>query len=315
MNRAVSILLRRVAQIVPVLVLATFVVFGLLHLVPGDPAAILAGDYASPRRIAQIRAQLGFDQPLLLQYAHWLAHALRGDLGHSLLSGEPVLQAIGEQMPNTLVVVAGALLLSLLIGIPLGIAAATRTGSLADGFVSTVASLGVAVPNFWLGMVLVTVFSLGLRWFPSTGSAPLSHPLQAIRFAALPAVALSAGGIAEVARQVRSALAEVLGAPFIRTLRAKGLGSGSILWKHGLRNVSVTLLTIVGLLVNRMLGATVVVEAVFAIPGLGSLVVKSAIGKDFPMVQGVILVMVIIVIATNLITDLLYPLFDPRVSR
>ena len=315
MNRALAILFRRCTQVVPVLVLATFVVFGLMHLVPGDPAAILAGDYASPARIAQIRHQLGFDRPFIVQYGTWLAHAVRGDLGHSLLSGQPVLQAIAQQMPNTLIVVAGALLLSLLVGVPLGIVAATRTGSLADAVVSLIASLGVALPNFWLGMVLVTVFSLGLGWFPSTGSAPLTDPLQAIRFAALPAIALSAGGIAEVARQVRSALAEVLGAQFVRTLRAKGLGTGSILWKHGLRNVSVTLLTIVGLLVNSMLGATVVVEAVFAIPGLGSLVVKSAIGKDFPMVQGVILVMVLIVIATNLIIDLLYPLLDPRVSR
>ena len=315
MNRSVSLVLRRLVQILPVLVLATFVVFGLLQLVPGDPAAILAGDYASPERIAQIRAQFGFDEPVIVQYGAWLAHAARGDLGNSLLSGQPVLQAIAEQMPNTLIVVAGALLLSLAVGIPLGIAAATRTGSVADAAVSTVASLGVALPNFWLGMVLVTVFSLTLRWLPATGAAALSDPWQAVRHALLPAVALSAGGVAEVARQVRSALAEILGAPFVRTLRAKGLGPGSILWKHGLRNISVMLLTIIGLLVNRMLGATVVVEAVFAIPGLGSLVVKSAIGKDFPMVQGVILVMVLIVIATNLMIDLLYPLFDPRVAR
>lgn len=311
-----AMLLRRAVQVVPVAVLATFIVFGLLQLVPGDPAAILAGDYASAERIAQIRAQYGFDQPLLAQYGAWLLHAARGDFGTSLLSGQAVLPAIAEQMPNTLVVVAGALLLSLLVGVPLGILAATRAGSVVDGAVSTVASLGVAMPNFWLGMVLVTVFALDLGWLPATGSAPLfTDPLGAVRHAVLPAVAVSAGGVADVARQVRSALAEVLGAPFVRTLRAKGMGPGAIVWKHGLKNIGVTLATVVGLLVNAMLGATVVVEAVFAIPGLGSLVVKSAIGKDFPMVQGVVLVMVLIVIAVNLLVDMLYPLLDPRISR
>ena len=311
-----TLLLRRVAQILPVIVFATFIVFGLLHLVPGDPATILAGDYPSAERIEQIRVQYGFDRPLLVQYGTWLAHAARGDLGDSLLSGQPVLPAIAEQFPNTLIVVVGAVMLSLCVGVPLGIAAATRAGSMADALVSAIASLGVALPNFWLGMVLVSIFALKLGWLPATGSAPFaSDPLQAIRHAMLPAAALSAGGIAEVARQVRSALTEVLGTQFIRTLRAKGLSARSILWKHGLRNIGVTLLTIVGLLVNRMLGATVVIEAVFAIPGLGSLVVKSAIGKDFPMVQGVVLLMVLIVIVTNLVIDLLYPLVDPRVSR
>lgn len=316
MTSSLGLLLRRGTQVLPVLVLATFIVFGLLQLVPGDPAAILAGDYASVERIAQIRAQYGFDQPFLVQYGTWLAHAVRGDFGTSLLSGQPVLAAIAEQMPNTLIVVAGALLLSILIGVPLGILAATRPGTVVDGVVSALASLGVAMPNFWLGLTLVSVFSLELGWLPATGSEPLlTDPAGAIRHALLPAVAVSAAGIANVARQCRSALAEALGAPFVRTLRAKGMGPANIVWKHGLKNVGVTMVTVVGLLVNGMLGATVVVESVFAIPGLGSLIVKSAVGKDFPMVQGVVLVMVVIVIAVNLLVDLLYPLLDPRVSR
>ncbi len=316
MTRSGSTLLRRGAQVLPVLVLATFVVFGLLQLVPGDPAQILAGDYASAARIAQIRAQFGFDQPIIMQYWIWLTHAVRGDFGTSLLSGQPVLTAIAEQMPSTLIVVAGGILLSMLIGIPLGLVAATRPGSVTDGIVSAIASLGVAMPNFWLAMVLVMTFSLKLRWLPATGSASIgADPVEAVRHAILPAVALSAGGIATVASQVRSALMEVLSAPFVRTLRAKGLGPAAIICKHGLKNIGVTLITVIGLLVNGMLGATVVIEAVFAIPGLGSLVVKSVIGKDFPMVQGVVLVMVLIVIGTNLIIDTLYPLIDPRVSR
>ena len=177
-------------------------------------------------------------------------------------------------------------------------------------------SLGVALPNFWLAMILVAVFALNLQWFPATGSQPLSKGVgAAISHAVLPAVAIAAGGIAEVTRQLRSALLEVLSSQYVRTLHAKGLSPLSILWKHGLKNVSVNLLTVLGLLVNRMLGATVVIEAVFAIPGMGSLVVAGAVSKDFPVVQGVVLTMVILVVVTNLVVDMLYSALDPRIGR
>jgi peptide/nickel transport system permease protein len=202
------------------------------------------------------------------------------------------------------------------LGIPLGIAAAASAGSWADGLVSALSSLGVAVPSFWLAMILVSVFALDWRLLPATGSVSLaSHPLDSIRHAVLPALALGASGVAEVARQLRSALVEILGSQFVRTLQAKGLSPASIMWKHGLKNVSVTLLTVLGLLLNRMLGATVVIEAVFAIPGIGSTVVQAALAKDFPMVQGVVLAMVVIVVVVNLLVDTLYTLLDPRVSR
>jgi peptide/nickel transport system permease protein len=303
----------RLLQIIPVIVLATFIVFGLLQLVPGDPAVTLAGDSATPQRIAEIRQIYGLDKPFLVQYGTWLARAAHGDLSKSLLSGEPVRDSILHRLPNTLVIVAGSLLISLLVGIPLGMAAAVRPGSRLDQFVMVISSLGVAVPSFWLAMMLVSVFALALRWLPATGAG--DDPGSVLRHAILPSIALSAGGIATITQQLRSALADVLSSQYVRTLRAKGLSSADILWRHGLKNVSVPLLTVVGLLINRLLGATVVIEAVFAIPGTGSLVVNAAIGKDFPVVQGVVLTMVILVIVVNLAIDALYTFLDPRVSQ
>jgi peptide/nickel transport system permease protein len=314
-GKRVRLALRRAAQVIPVLILATLVVFLLLHLVPGDPAVTLAGENATEAHIAEIRHIYGFDQPLLMQYLHWLANAAQGDLSHSLISSESVRTSILQHFPATLLIVGLAMLLSIAIGVPLGILAATHQGGPIDTAVTSLASLGVALPNFWLAMILVGLFALQLNLLPATGAAALTEdPISALRHAILPAVALSAGGIAEVVRQLRSALLEVLSSQFVRTLYAKGLPPRLILWKHVLRNVGVTLLTVLGILFNRLLGATVVVEAVFAIPGLGSLIVQAAIAKDFPVVQGVVFAMVLVVILTNLLIDVFYSLLDPRVS-
>ena len=306
---------RRLLQALPVVILSTFIVFGLLKLVPGDVAVTLAGDNASEQRIAEIREIYGLNQPLLVQYGSWLFKALHGDLSKSLISNEAVLTAIQRCLPHTILIVVLALLTALVIGIPLGIAAATKPGSWIDGFVMAIASLGVAVPNFWLGMLLVAFFSLQLNWLPATGAASLmKDPWVALSHAILPAVALASGGIAEVARQLRSSLVEILSSQQVRTLHAKGLPPSSILWRHGLKNVSVNLLTVVSLLANRMLAATVVVEAVFAIPGMGGLIVNAAMNRDFPVVQGVVFAMVLIVVCINLLTDILYSGLDPRIS-
>lgn len=310
-----SIIGRRLLQTLPVIVLSTFIVFGLLKLVPGDVAVTLAGDNASEQRIAEIREIYGLDRPFFVQYGTWLWKAAQGDLSNSLVSSEAVLTSIKRCLPHTLLIVAMALMLALLVGIPLGIAAASRPGSWIDSFVMAVASLGVAVPNFWLGMLLVAFFALELNWLPATGAVAFAQdPWGALRHALLPAVALASGGIAEVARQLRSSLVEILSSQQVRTLHAKGLPPSSILWRHGLKNVSVNLLTVVSLLANRMLAATVVVEAVFAIPGMGSLIVNAAMNRDFPVVQGVVFAMVLIVVGLNLLTDILYSVLDPRIS-
>lgn len=309
-----SLLVRRLMQAFPVLLFATFIVFGLLKLVPGDIAVALAGDNASDARLAEIRSLYGLDRPFLLQYGNWLWHALQGDLSNSLMSGEAVLVSIARCLPKTALIVSMALLIALAVGIPLGLLAAAKCDTRVDGLVMTIASLGVAVPNFWLAMVLVAVFSLQLDWLPATGSAALgAEPVAALRHALLPALALASGGIAEVTRQLRSSLVDLRASQQVRTLHAKGLSPALILCKHGFRNVGVNLLTVVSLLANRMLAATVVIEAVFAIPGMGGLIVQGALSRDFPVVQGVVFTMVLIVIAINLIADLLYGVIDPRV--
>jgi peptide/nickel transport system permease protein len=306
----------RVVQMAPVVVLATLVVFGLMQLVPGDPAVVLAGENPSPERIAEIRQTLGLDQPFVVRYLHWIGNALQGNLSRSLMSSEPVLEALLRTFPHTLLIVAMSLMISLVVGIPLGVMAATRVGSIQDSAVTGVSSLGIAVPNFWFAMLLISALALHLQWFPATGATYLiDDPWRAVHQAFLPALALAAGGVSEIARQVRSALVEVMGSQFVRTLRAKGLPSWRILYQHGLKNVGVTVLTVAGLLINRLLGATVVIEAVFAIPGTGSLVVSAALNKDFPVIQGVVLAMVLLVLLTNLAIDVLYTFTDPRILR
>lgn len=306
---------RRLWQVLPVLALATFFAFGLLKLIPGDIAMTLAGDNATEARIAEVRQIYGLDQPFLHQYASWVWHALHGDLSRSLLSGEPVSVSIARCLPNTVLIVVLAMLFSLALGAPLGVWAASRQGRLVDSAVMSIASIGVAIPNFWLAMLLISFLALQFGWFPVTGAVPLGKdPAAALHHAVLPALALAAGGTAEIARQLRAALIELLSSQQVRTLHAKGLSPAAILWKHGLRNVGVNLLTVLSLLANRMLAATVVIEAVFAIPGMGSLIVGAALQRDFPVVQGVVLVMVLIVVGINLAADLLYGVIDPRVE-
>jgi peptide/nickel transport system permease protein len=306
----------RLLQALPVILLATFMVFSLLKLVLGDIAATLAGDNASDTRIAEIRKIYGLDRSFLVQYGAWLGHAVQGDLSQSLLSGEKVVTSISRAFPNTLLIVAIALMLALAVGIPMGIVGAIKPNSWVDKLVGIVASLGVAIPGFWLAMILVAEISLKLNWLPATGAKSFAvSPLDAIRHALLPGIAIAAYGMAEVARQLRGSLLEVLSSQYVRTLHAKGLSMTRILWQHGLKNVGVNLLTIISLLVNRMLAATVVIEAVFAIPGLGSLIVRGAIQRDFPIVQGVVFTMVIVVIVVNLIADLLCAAVDPRIEQ
>jgi peptide/nickel transport system permease protein len=306
---------QRLMQALPVLVLATFVVFGLLKLMPGDIAITLAGENATEERIHEIRELYGLNQPFLVQYGQWLFNAVQGDLGRSLASGEEVVTSIARSFPNTLLIVAMAISIALLVGVPLGILAASRPDSLVDRAVTAIASLGIAVPNFWLAMILVSWLALEFWWFPATGSHPFGDdPLKAIQHATLPAIALASGGISEVSRQLRSSLVEILSSQQVRTLHAKGLTPAAILWKHGLKNVGVNLLTVTTLLFNRMLAATVVVEAVFAIPGMGNLIVNGALTRDLPVVQGVVFVMVLVVIAVNLAADILYTVLDPRID-
>jgi peptide/nickel transport system permease protein len=306
---------KRLLQVVPTLLLATIVVFVLQHLVPGGPANAIAGEYATPERIASINSQLGLDDPVLVQYWNWLTSALRADLGTSLATGQPVMELIEQRLPATLTLGFAAMSVSIIVGVPLGIAGAVRRGRRSDGVITGIATLGVAIPNFWLGMMFVLLFGIQLKWLPATGFVPISEdPIESFRHVLLPALALGGVGAAEICRQLRSAMIEVLDSDFIRTHRAKGLAWSRIVWVHGLKNAGLPLATIIGLRVSRVMGAAVVVETLFAIPGIGTLVTMATSQRDYPVIQGVVLLSAVVVLVTNLIVDLAYRLIDPRIA-
>jgi peptide/nickel transport system permease protein len=308
------LLIGRFGALLPTLLLASFGIFALIKLAPGDPAVAVAGENATTAQIEQVRQQYGFDRPLIVQYLDWLGDAVRGDLGSSLTGHVSVVSQIKQTLPVTLQLVAGGMLVAVVLGVIAGVAAGRRANTAADSVISAAASTGAAVPSFWLGLVLVSVFALKLGWFPATGYAGITDdPALALRQLVLPSIALGVAGAAEIARQLRSVMMDVFASDHVRTLRAKGVAERRIVWRHGLKGSGVPLMTVVGLQVSRFLGATVVVEAVFGIPGMGSLVVSAAQNRDYPVVQGVVVVMAILVIATNVAVDLSYRFFDPRI--
>jgi peptide/nickel transport system permease protein len=302
-----------VGQIGPTIIFATLPVFLLLQLVPGDVALVIAGENATPERLQEIREQLFLDQPLLVQYAHWLWHAVHGNLGVSLISGFPVLGLVWSHFVVTAQLIVEAVGLATLVGLPLGILMALKRDRPVGTLLRGISVIGLSIPSFVVAMILAAVFALSLRWLPATGFASwFDNPGAAARYTLLPAVALSLIGISEIARQTASELTSVLGRDCIRTHVGKGLTQLTIL-RHAIRNAGVLILTIVTLLVNRFLGATVVIETIFAIPGAGRLVVGSVNQRDYPVVQGVVLIMVVVVMIVNIIGDIAYRLIDPRI--
>jgi peptide/nickel transport system permease protein len=309
------LLATRIAAIVPTLLFATFTIFGLQHIGPADPATVILGENATEERIAEVREQLGLNDPLIVQYGKWLGDVITGDLGDSIIGSERVATLIGRSLPVTLQLVLAGVFISVVVGVPLGILAATRANKPSDVAVTSASAVGVSIPNFWLGLVLITLLAINWRVFPARGFATIGDGLgEAFRFTILPAFVVSTSGIAIVTRQVRGAMIEALSADSVRTHQAKGLPWRTILWKHALRNSGVTIVTVIGLLVNTTLGATVVVEAVFAIPGMGFRVINAASGRDFPVIQGVVLTYVVIVLAINLMIDIAYRIIDPRIQ-
>lgn len=305
----------RLAAVIPTLLFATFTIFGLQHIGPADPVTVILGENATPERIAEVREQLGLNDPLVVQYGKWLGDVVTGDLGTSIIRTEQVSDVISRALPTTIQLVVSAVLLSVLVGIPLGILAATRANRPTDTVVTSASAVGVSVPNFWLALVLITLFAITFRLLPARGFAMITDGVpDAFRHTILPAFVLSTSGIAIVTRQVRGAMIEALNAPSVRTHRAKGLPWKTILWKHAMRNSGVTILTVVGLLFNTTLGATVVIEAVFAIPGMGFRIVNAANSRDFPVIQGVVLTYVLIVLGINLLIDIAYRFIDPRIQ-
>ena len=307
---------RRLLLLVPVLLGVSVIIFMVLHLAPGDPAEIMLGSQATQADLERLRAELGLTEPLYAQYVHWLGLVARGDLGRSIWMKRPVLAEVLGRFKATLVLTGAALVLSTLGGLALGIASAVRPNSLLDR-ASAVASLfGASMPVFWLGIVLMVIFALWLGWLPASGMfAPYGggHLTDLLAHLALPAFTLAAASVTIIARLTRSTMLETLGQDYIRTARAKGVVERVVVLRHGLKNALIPIVTVVGVQAGYLLGGAVLTETVFAWPGVGTLMVQGILARDFPLVQGCVLVVALSFVVINLIVDLLYAWLDPRI--
>jgi peptide/nickel transport system permease protein len=307
-------LFQRIASGALVIVFASALTFFFVNLAPGGPASVMRFDVTAEQREALIR-QMGLDKPVTQRYVEWVAGAVRGDLGTSLLTDEPVTQRIGERLPNTLTLAGAALVLSIALGIPIGLIQALRRGSVLDHALSLVSAIGLSVPVFWLGIVAILVFAVSLHVLPSAGVTAIASdtPFDRLRYLVLPAVVLATTVLPTVVRFMRSAAIEVLHEDYIRTAESKGLAPRIVVTRHALRNALIPVVSAIGALVPRLLGGTVVTEVVFSWPGMGRLALEAAQGRDYPLITGLTVVVAAIAVATSLLVDLAYTRIDPRV--
>jgi peptide/nickel transport system permease protein len=305
---------RRVLATIPVMAVVALFVFSLLYLAPGDPAAVIAGDQATPADVERIRASLGLDRPYLVRFGAWVWDIARGDLGTSIFTNLPVSTMIAQRIEPTLSLMLVTLLLAVTIAVPMGVMAAWKQGTVIDRAVMGFAVLGFSVPVFVVGYLLAYIFALELDWLPVQGYTPFSRGLWPwLENLILPAIALGSVYIALIARITRATMLEVLQQDYIRTARAKGVGQRSILFLHALKNAAVPIVTVIGIGIALLIGGAVVTESVFAIPGLGRLTVDAILRRDYPVIQGVVLLFSFVYVLVNLAIDLAYTLFDPRI--
>ncbi|KQU86345.1 peptide ABC transporter [Ensifer sp. Root31] len=309
------VVLSRLLETLPVLAVVTLAVFLLLRLSPGDPAATLAGDSATPEMIASMRQKLGLDEPLSVQFGSWIAQLARGDFGISILSQQPVLTMVGQRVEATLSLALVTMVLAMTVSVPVGILAASRQGSAFDRFIMAGTVAGFSIPTFVVGYLLVYIFAIQLRILPVQGFTPIGESISRfLSHIALPTFTLSLVYIALFARTTRAAILEVLSEDYIRTARAKGLGEIAILTKHALRNAAVPIVSVFGIGFAMMIGGVVVTETVFNIPGIGRLVVEAVLARDYPVIQGVILIIASVYIVINLAVDVIYIFLNPKIN-
>jgi peptide/nickel transport system permease protein len=306
--------IRRVVSTIPVVVFVALFVFSLLYIAPGDPAAVIAGDQASPEDVEKIRKNLGLDRPFLTRFGEWSWRILHGDLGTSMFTGLPVTSLIAQRLEPTLSLMIVTLILAVTVAVPLGVIAAWKAGTWIDRVIMGFAVVGFSVPVFVVGYVLAYLFALELEWLPVQGYTPFSKGLWPwFENLILPAIALGFVYIALIARITRAAMLEVLSQDYIRMARAKGLGQSTILFLHALKNAAIPIVTVIGIGVALLIGGAVVTESVFAIPGLGRLTVDAILRRDYPVIQGIVLMFSFVYVLVNLVIDLLYTLLDPRI--
>ena len=310
----IEFILRRLLVAAPVLLLVSLIAASIMQLVPGDPAALIAGQNASDLEIAAVRAQLGLDRPFIARLGAWYVDLAHGSLGESILLNRPVTQAIAERVPVTLALAGFALLLTVAIGLPCGIVAAVRANTWVDQAVLTFALIGVSVPNFWLSLMLIVLFGVMLDWLPAGGYVPfVGDQVGWARCLILPAFSLALLQVGLLARITRATLLEVLQQDYVRTARAKGLPTRSVIGKHALKNVMVPVVTVIGISFGLLLSGSVVIETVYSIPGMGRLLANAVFGRDYPLIQGGLVVTAAVLVLLNLVVDVLYAVIDPRV--
>lgn len=307
-------ILKRLLSLIPVLLVVAVVVFLIIHMTPGDPASVMLGPDASPKEVAELREQLGLNLPLYQQFFSWFAGVLQGDFGYSFFMSEPVLHAFISHLGPTFSLAVLAQVFAIVLAIPLGVIAAKKRGSIVDQSFMGFSLIGISVPSFLLGLFLILLFAVHLRWLPVAGYKPLSAGIGLhIRYLILPAIALGMMQAALIARMTRSSMLDILNANFIKTARSKGVKERMIVYKHALRNAFIPILTIIGQTFGTLVAGAAVVETVFNIPGIGQLIVNSVERRDFAVIQGTIMLVAISYVTINLIIDLLYGVIDPRV--
>lgn len=308
-------LAQRLLLLLPVLLVISMLVFGLMHLIPGDPAQVLLGfESTDPEQLARVRRDLGLDRPVPVQYLRWMGRLLRGDLGTSVRTDRPIADLVGEALPYTLELAAYGLGLAVALALPLGVAAGTTRSRLADAAMQTFTLLGLSLPAFWVGAVLILTFSVHLRWFPVLAYPPLwRDPLGNLWGFFLPALTLAVPNAAAIARMVRASLVGVRGEEYVTVARAKGLGEAAVVRRHMLPNALIPVVTLIGIVAGYLVGGSIVVEQVFAIPGLGRLGLLAIVQRDYPVLQAVVLLVTGLFVLINLAVDLAYVLLDPRI--
>ena len=308
-----AIILRRLAALLPTALLGSLIIFAIVHLTPGGPAAAIAGPDAGPEVIARINQELGLDRPILVQFGSWAWNLVHGDFGRSLINREYVSTLIAQRLPVTATLALEALIIALVIGVPLGVYAAVRRGTATDTAVKTLSGLTHAFPEFWVGIMAISLFALQLGWVPATGFVPISAGFKAhFESAILPASTLALGPCSVIVRFTRSSMVEALGGNYVRTAWALGLTPLKIYWRFALKNALIPIVTITGIVSGALIGGAVLVERVFALPGVGDLLAEGVLQKDFPVVQGATVLMMGIVILINLVVDVFCALLDPR---
>jgi len=297
---------KRIIQVIPVLILVTLITFSLVHLTPGDPAIMRAGEDATAEQVESIRESMGLNRPVHMQYLNWIGGLFRGDLGYSLQDGRPVFITLIRRLPATIQLVIASFIVSIGIGIPIGILSAVKQNTFADSFARIFALLGLSMPNFWIGLMLMLLFSYRLRLLPASGSGSMLHLI-------MPAIALGLPAAGVITRLTRSSMLEVLKEDYIRTAQSKGLKNQTVIYKHALKNAMLPVITVIGIQLGSRLGGSVIIESVFAYPGIGRFAYLRLLARDYPMIMGNLLIFAFIFILINLLTDILYGFIEPRI--